>query len=605
MNISVIVITKDRPKQLQQCLQEINQQSFLPTEVVVVDSSELKKIDLETAGLELSYELKHELILDVSIPYSRNYGLKRASENLVAFIDDDCHPSRDWLKTMAKAHQNHPRAAIVGGKVKNHDAMNIWGETTSSILTFYNQDPNKFHREEFLLTSNLSLKKNKLKDVFFDENLIGIEDVDFCNTAKSFGLSSFYDPAIEVTHDNRATLKEFLKQWYFYGRANHYFYNKYSWGLKRHAVKEIGQVFQLPAKLWAPALLGRLAWLAGLLAERTKSKFKPMFVRLMKKSNELMLLIPVRLKKGQSIGFPKDIFIEPTNNCNAACPLCPTGSGQLKRARGFISRALYKKIIDEVVFRCQTLYLWNMGEPFLHPHIFELIRYAKKQGIFTMSSTNGYALRSLSQVRELVDSKLDRLIVGIDGMDQDTYARYRKNLKLKDIIAGLRYLKKIKQDENLSCPKVDFQFIVMRHNQGQLAAARDLAKELDMNFRPKFLSLEMVNASDPEDWLPDKDALTIYQKERGKYRLKKKKINSACVAWNGMVINWDGLVNPCIFDYYGKNTLGDLNQQTVSQVWAGAKFTEFRRKVINNRNLVTICRDCPIEQDYSEEFLEK
>jgi len=47
-------------------------------------------------------------------------------------------------------------------------------------------------------------------------------------------------------------------------------------------------------------------------------------------------------------GMPPTISFELTNDCNLKCPECPSGSGQMKRARGFMDPGLYGKVIEEL-----------------------------------------------------------------------------------------------------------------------------------------------------------------------------------------------------------------------------------------------------------------
>ncbi len=56
------------------------------------------------------------------------------------------------------------------------------------------------------------------------------------------------------------------------------------------------------------------------------------------------------------IGMPLAIGAELTNHCNLRCPECPSGSGTLTRARGFMDPVLFQKIIDEL-----SPYLYNIN----------------------------------------------------------------------------------------------------------------------------------------------------------------------------------------------------------------------------------------------------
>ena len=69
-------------------------------------------------------------------------------------------------------------------------------------------------------------------------------------------------------------------------------------------------------------------------------------------------------------------MIEPTNECNLRCPLCPTGAGKLKRAKGQMSFELYRRILAELDGSLERLMLYNYGEPFLHPRILDMMAEA-------------------------------------------------------------------------------------------------------------------------------------------------------------------------------------------------------------------------------------
>ena len=96
-------------------------------------------------------------------------------------------------------------------------------------------------------------------------------------------------------------------------------------------------------------------------------------------------------KSGKRRAYPVSISVEPTSLCNLKCPECPTGKGELTRYKGHIEFNLYRKIIDEFSPFIINLILYFQGEPFLNPHIFQLIEYASgEKKIFTTTSSNGH-----------------------------------------------------------------------------------------------------------------------------------------------------------------------------------------------------------------------
>jgi len=62
----------------------------------------------------------------------------------------------------------------------------------------------------------------------------------------------------------------------------------------------------------------------------------------------LSYYLSLLLKKSIYWGFPPVVMIEPTNICNLKCPMCPSGNGTLKRAKGYMEFSTFKIIIDEI-----------------------------------------------------------------------------------------------------------------------------------------------------------------------------------------------------------------------------------------------------------------
>ena len=70
------------------------------------------------------------------------------------------------------------------------------------------------------------------------------------------------------------------------------------------------------------------------------------------------------------------------------------------------------------------------GEPFLHPDFLELIKETKRRKIYTATSTNAHFIDE-QKAKDIVESGLDRMIISVDGLTQETYEQYRVHGKLK------------------------------------------------------------------------------------------------------------------------------------------------------------------------------
>lgn len=274
---SLVIVTKNRPKKLKKCLDCLLLQTIFPSELIIVDSSDDQKTKILTERFRKSSDFKvaYYKIKNISIPFARNQGLSKVKKGIIAFTDDDCHPKKNWIEKIVKAHKRFPRAAAIGGPVLNYFPSNYWAETSKKMLDLYFNSHYRLHLETFLFTNNLSFKKRILEKekIFFDENLLGIEDVDICKRIEKKGYQVYYDPSIVVAHDYRTSLGGFLNQWFFYGKANYRFYKKYLYNVFQSTIKEFflfTRVKGLKSKIGA--LQGRSFWVLGVFWEFLKNE---------------------------------------------------------------------------------------------------------------------------------------------------------------------------------------------------------------------------------------------------------------------------------------------------------------------------------------------
>lgn len=138
-------------------------------------------------------------------------------------------------------------------------------------------------------------------------------------------------------------------------------------------------------------------------------------------------------------GKPTTLSIEPTTSCNLRCPECPSGLRAFSRPTGMLQDKLFKHTIDQVKGHLTWLHLYFQGEPFLNPHFLEMVSYANSKGIFTSTSTNAHYLQK-SQVQEILQSGLKQLIVSMDGITQEIYAKYRVGGNIEKVQEGIKLL---------------------------------------------------------------------------------------------------------------------------------------------------------------------
>jgi len=289
-------------------------------------------------------------------------------------------------------------------------------------------------------------------------------------------------------------------------------------------------------------------------------------------------------------GLPYAYSIEPTGICNLKCPECPTGKGLIYRKTAAIAPEIYTSVLDQISDTASYLMLYLQGEPFINPNIFKMIELAYQSKIYTCISTNGHYLDKANAER-IVLSGLDRLIISLDGTNNETYIQYRKGGSLQVVLSGIKILVEAKQRHTSSTPHIMLQFIVFKHNQHQISEFKQLAKSLGVD-TVSIKTAQLYDVEEGNERMTDLTRFSRYKKQHGKYVLKKKLRNRCKRLWSIGVITSDGIMAPCCYDKNADYQVGDLKQSNLKDIWEGSDFMQFRAKVLTNRRDIDICRNC-------------
>jgi len=206
MKSSVIICTKDREKDLINCINSINKQTFLPNELIIVDDGNLNKSKIKII-INKKIKLKYIKTNRAGTSVARNIGVKNASGDIIFFFDDDVILYKNYIKYILEEYKKDKFNLIkgIGGiSVKEKyrrnyqnflDFLNrlffvlpkksgvvlpsgFWRAVCKEDLT--TKSPNLIKVEAFSGCS-MSFRKEIFKKFLFDKNLTGYalgEDLD-------------------------------------------------------------------------------------------------------------------------------------------------------------------------------------------------------------------------------------------------------------------------------------------------------------------------------------------------------------------------------------------------------------------------------------------
>lgn len=290
-------------------------------------------------------------------------------------------------------------------------------------------------------------------------------------------------------------------------------------------------------------------------------------------------------------GNVSSVSFEPTTSCNLRCPECPSGLRSFTRPTGNLNKELFKKTIDDIYKDLIYLIFYFQGEPYLNPDFPEMVKYASKKKLYTITSTNAHFLND-ENARKTVESGLDRLIISLDGTTQEVYQSYRRGGKLDKVIEGTKNIVKWKKLLKSEKPFLIFQFLVVRPNEHQIDEVKLLARDLGVG-KVLYKSAQIYDYENGSDLIPTIDKYSRYRKNKdGSYSIKNNMANSCWKMWHSDVITWDGKIVPCCFDKDSNFVLGDLQKNSFHEVWESPEYNSFRSAILKGRDKIEICKNC-------------
>jgi GT2 family glycosyltransferase len=235
LTVTIIIVTLNRPDCVRRCLECLGSQSTTPGQVIVVDSSPDNRTQRVVEAFNSVLYLHNENGYS-KMTASRNIGLKAATGDIIAFLDDDAYAHDDWLANLLSTYEQNPDAGAVGGRALNNQpdeakiGVDRIGRLTPSGLLegWFAADPGKVIEVDHLMGCNMSFRREVLAKLGgFREDYPGIsgvrEDSDMCLRVARAGYKILLNPKAVVTHVGapQAKGRRFDTRYAYYASRNH------------------------------------------------------------------------------------------------------------------------------------------------------------------------------------------------------------------------------------------------------------------------------------------------------------------------------------------------------------------------------------------------
>ena len=248
MKVSVVIVSKNRSKDLSHCLASLASQSINLDQLVLIDNNsndETSKV-FYNFSKKVSFNCKYVLDKSKGYPAIYNRGLKEAKYDWVAFIDDDCVANHNWFSSIKSFLflKKNKKVNVLIGNSKTYYKNNIyslltnfkdkiWKDSKISKDKVWDYEildnKNIVYDKKFLLENNLSFDESRSKEMNGAS-----EDCDLGMQLQKAGAVAKYDKKMLVSHKDPGDFFNFYRK-IFFSTLGHLSYEK-KWNCFREAV---------------------------------------------------------------------------------------------------------------------------------------------------------------------------------------------------------------------------------------------------------------------------------------------------------------------------------------------------------------------------------
>lgn len=270
--------------------------------------------------------------------------------------------------------------------------------------------------------------------------------------------------------------------------------------------------------------------------------------------------------------FPKYIQIETSIVCNSNCVFCP--HKEMDRGPDYMEERLWKKIIDESRNRGIIYRPFMINEPFVDLRLPEILRYIKTDETAKVEFNSNGNFHSKFDVAAALEAGIDWIRFSIDGFTEETFKKSGRGGKFSKIVSNVLSFIEERNRQKSSC-HVEVRMI-------------DL--EITKDEQEQFVSF----------WKQYADEATITQLYDWPWSGQSSCFRAPCPKIKDeMFFMVDGRSVLCCWDAFGRGVTGDINKQTVEEIWLG-NLNQRYRDLLNNgeRDKIHLCSKCDAFKKY-------
>jgi len=282
--------------------------------------------------------------------------------------------------------------------------------------------------------------------------------------------------------------------------------------------------------------------------------------------------------------YPQKIILQTQSFCNGKCKFCPYDDLKELNSHGTMSDELLLKIVDDCVTNqkyIDTFMPYLMNEPLLDKRLEKKIDLIKTKLPETEVHilSNGFLLDD-KRSEEIINSKLDWIGISFFGVNKDYY---EQAMGIPFEVAKYRVDRFIKR----AIEKRGSDFVMITFFKW--GAIQDLEVEEALEH---WRGLGVTRISHFEKGISRAGNVKNFP------TLSHTMMKQCNSIWTNEMIHilFNGDVILCCMDWRREHILGNVKEQTITEIWNGKKYLEVRKQLRGEKQLELICRNCEMAE---------
>ena len=312
--------------------------------------------------------------------------------------------------------------------------------------------------------------------------------------------------------------------------------------------------------------------------------------------------------------LPTKILIEITNVCNFDCTFCPLGT--IERKKKFMELEVVQRLIDEIASSglgaamIGGLRLHQLGEPLMHPKVFDIINHANARGIPIGLVTNGSRLTE--ENLERLSGTMTGLAISYQTPSEESFkSRRARNMSFESyrsiVFNAIDFKFKTKMPNHihwsiLYTDVFDWYKIKALNSGSEVALLKAELDQLGISLGDKYgvpytvMSDEefgdRVAKGNPIQFAPGVEVQFKSPYVWPTHKNKRTTEGHCAKPMNELAVFCDGGCSLCCIDDDNAMNIGNIHESSLVDIWYSPKATEIREAFARRQVVHPLCQQC-------------